>query len=76
MGRAEENNAVSALVDCLYIDTPEVLDSAWPRMSSETGKPKVIGLYPPQVSGDLIRKRLAQDNNVSEVDHWRACRSH
>lgn len=64
MARAEGNTVVPTLVGCLFIDTPEVLDGAWPSTSSETGKPKVIGLYPPQVSGDLISKSKAQDKNA------------
>lgn len=64
MACAEENTVIFTTVDCLYIDTPEVLDGAWPSTSSETGKPKVMGWYPLPVSSDLISKSRAQGNNA------------
>jgi len=53
-----------AIVGCLYIDTPEVLDSAWPSISSEAGMPKVIGPHRLRVLSPLISKRVAHDNNA------------
>jgi hypothetical protein len=39
---------------------PEGLVSALHSITSETGMPKVVGLYPPQVSGALISQRRAK----------------
>jgi hypothetical protein len=43
---------------------PEGLGDALHGAPSETGKPKVMGLYPPQVSGALISESSAKGNNA------------
>jgi hypothetical protein len=43
---------------------PEGLVSALHSITSKTGMPKVVGLYPPQVSGALISQRRANYRNA------------
>jgi hypothetical protein len=51
---------------------PEGLVSALHSITSKTGMPKVVGLYPPQVSGALISQKRANDKNAGRpLAGWR-----